>query len=175
MAEDDNDQLETFTDFSHLLSPLILRSLADLGFSRPTLVQRKAIPLALENRDVLARARTGSGKTAAYCIPIVQKLLNTKAVGAPCVMSPCIGFHSTSFLKEEPAVQDDSRRATRALILVPTRELAEQVIGHLRGLVKYCETDISSVNVAGGVTTQLQRSVFNTVPEISTMNAERAM
>ncbi|KAH9973539.1 P-loop containing nucleoside triphosphate hydrolase protein [Lactifluus volemus] len=146
MAEDDNDQLDTFTDFSHLLSPLILRSLADLGFSRPTLVQRKAIPLALENRDVLARARTGSGKTAAYCIPIVQKLLNTKA--------------------EEPVVQDDSRRATRALILVPTRELAEQVIGHLRGLVKYCETDISSVNVAGGVTTQLQRILLSDKPDI---------
>lgn len=88
MVEDDN-QLETFSDFAHLLSPLLLRSLADLGFSRPTLVQRKAIPLALENCDVLARARTGSGKTAAYCIPIIQKLLNTKAaVGALCVISP---------------------------------------------------------------------------------------
>lgn len=72
---------QTFAAFSHIISPLLLRALADLGFARPTLVQQKAIPLALENRDVLARARTGSGKTAAYCIPLVQKILNAKAVG----------------------------------------------------------------------------------------------
>ena len=83
MAEDEDEtKFETFASFSYLLSPLILRALADLGFSRPTLVQQKAIPLALENRDVLARARTGSGKTAAYSIPLVQKILNAKAVGA---------------------------------------------------------------------------------------------
>ena len=82
MAEDEDEtKFETFASFSYLLSPLILRALADLGFSRPTLVQQKAIPLALENRDVLARARTGSGKTAAYSIPLVQKILNAKAVG----------------------------------------------------------------------------------------------
>jgi superfamily II DNA/RNA helicase len=91
MAEDDN--LDTFAAFAHLLSPLILRALADLGFSRPTLVQKNAIPLALENRDILARARTGSGKTAAYGIPLVQKLLNAKKVGALCVL-PCIRFHT---------------------------------------------------------------------------------
>ena len=48
--------------------------------------------------------------------------------------------------------------------MVPTRELAEQVLGHLRGLVKYCETDISIVNVAGGVTAQLQRYDLSVVP-----------
>ena len=71
---------KTFSSFSNILSPLLLRALADMGFARPTLVQQKAIPLALENRDVLARARTGSGKTAAYCIPLVQKVLNAKGV-----------------------------------------------------------------------------------------------
>jgi superfamily II DNA/RNA helicase len=94
MAEDDNLKLKTFAAFAHILSPLILRSLADLGLSRPTLVQQKVIPLALENCDVLARARTGSGKTAAYCIPLVQKLLNAKTVGALCARLPCIGCHS---------------------------------------------------------------------------------
>ncbi|KAH9987765.1 P-loop containing nucleoside triphosphate hydrolase protein [Russula compacta] len=143
-AEEANN-FETFASFAYLLSPLILRALADLGFSRPTLVQQKAIPLALENRDVLARARTGSGKTAAYCIPLVQKLLNAKA---------------------DPALEDDSRQCTRALILVPTRELAEQALGHLRGLVKYCESDISLVNVAGGVTTQLQRVLLSDRPDV---------
>ncbi len=79
--EPEQAKLETFTSFAYLLSPLILRALADLGFSRPTRVQQQAIPLSLENRDVLARAPTGSGKTAAYCIPLIQKLLNAKAVG----------------------------------------------------------------------------------------------
>lgn len=76
------EQGATFALFSHLISPLILRALEDLGFSRPTLVQQKAIPFALENHDILARARTGSGKTAAYCIPLVQKILNAKAAAA---------------------------------------------------------------------------------------------
>jgi ATP-dependent RNA helicase DDX56/DBP9 len=75
------DVKSTFASFSHLLDDRLLRALADMGFARPTLVQSKAIPLALESRDILARARTGSGKTAAYCIPIVQKLLSMKDVG----------------------------------------------------------------------------------------------
>lgn len=58
----------------------MLRALADLSFAHPTLVQAKAIPLLLEGKDVLARARTGSGKTAAYCVPAVQKILDLKGV-----------------------------------------------------------------------------------------------
>jgi ATP-dependent RNA helicase DDX56/DBP9 len=70
----------SFSSFAHLLDSRILRALADQGFARPTLVQSKAIPLALEGRDILARARTGSGKTAAYCIPVVQKIISAKSV-----------------------------------------------------------------------------------------------
>lgn len=76
------DQKATFASFSHLLDARLLRALADLGFARPTLIQAKAIPLALESKDILARARTGSGKTAAYCVPVVQKILSAKSVGA---------------------------------------------------------------------------------------------
>lgn len=76
------DSKSTFSSFSHLLDARLLRALADLGFARPTLVQAKAIPLALDSRDILARARTGSGKTAAYAIPLVQKILGAKAVCA---------------------------------------------------------------------------------------------
>ncbi len=75
------DAKATFSAFSHLLDARLLRALADMGFARPTLVQTKAIPLALESKDILARAQTGSGKTAAYCIPIAQKILNAKTVG----------------------------------------------------------------------------------------------
>ena len=108
----------SFSDFANILDTRVLRALADLGFAKPTLVQSKAIPLALENKDILARARTGSGKTAAYCIPVVQKILNAKQ-------------------------QDDASSATRALILVPTRELSEQVSSHLRGILAYCADEVS--------------------------------
>ena len=70
----------TFASLSHLLDPRILRALADFKFLHPTLVQEKAIPLALEGKDILAKARTGSGKTGAYCIPTLQKVLSAKAV-----------------------------------------------------------------------------------------------
>ena len=56
-----------------------MKALADLQFAHPTLVQATAIPLLLEGKDVLARARTGSGKTGAYCVPIVQKVLDAKS------------------------------------------------------------------------------------------------
>lgn len=66
--------------FSTLLDARVLRALADQKFAHPTLVQATAIPLLLEGKDVLARARTGSGKTAAYLVPAVQKVLELKAV-----------------------------------------------------------------------------------------------
>jgi len=75
------DSTPTFASFSHLLDARLLRALADIGFDRPTLVQSKTIPLALESHDILARAHTGSGKTAAYGIPVAQKIINAKAVG----------------------------------------------------------------------------------------------
>ena len=86
----------SFGSFAHLLDARILRALADMGFAHPTLIQAKSIPLALENRDILARARTGSGKTAAYCVPLVQKILNAKlAVGAPPPVC-CISLRLTA-------------------------------------------------------------------------------
>lgn len=80
----------TFSAFSNILDARLLRALADMGFARPTLIQARAIPLALdEHRDILARARTGSGKTAAYCLPIIQKILLRKGKGKDkAVVSP---------------------------------------------------------------------------------------
>jgi ATP-dependent RNA helicase DDX56/DBP9 len=74
------DDKLNFASFAHVIDSRILRALADLGFARPTLVQSKAIPLALEGRDILARARTGSGKTVAYCMPVIQKIISAKSV-----------------------------------------------------------------------------------------------
>jgi len=59
---------------------ILCQAVADLGWSQPTLIQEKAIPLALEGKDLLARARTGSGKTAAYAVPVIQRILTSKQV-----------------------------------------------------------------------------------------------
>src|SRR3954454_10313800 len=90
---------EEFVPFSSLkLHPSLHKSIKELGFARPTPVQAEAIPPALEGRDVLACAQTGSGKTAAFLLPILQRLL------------------------------DKARGRTRALVLAPTRELAAQIL-----------------------------------------------
>jgi len=86
------------------LSPVLLQTVADEGYVEPTPVQERAIPFVLEGRDVLAAAQTGTGKTAAFTLPILDRL-------AP--------HANTSF---SPA-----RHPVRALVLVPTRELAIQV------------------------------------------------
>ncbi|GLB41874.1 putative atp-dependent rna helicase dbp9 [Lyophyllum shimeji] len=148
------DSKATFASFSHLLDARLLRALADAGFARPTLVQAKAIPLALESRDILARARTGSGKTAAYCVPVVQKILSAKS---------SLDLH------------DPSRQATRALILVPTRELSEQVSAYLRSLLAYCESDVTISNVSAGTTTHLQRALLSDKPDIVIATPSRAL
>ena len=91
--------------FSSLkLHPSLARGLKDLGFTRPTPIQAEAIPPALEGRDILACAMTGSGKTAAFLLPILHRL-----IGRP-------------------------RGTTRALVLTPTRELAAQILGDLNDL-----------------------------------------
>ncbi|KAJ6582054.1 P-loop containing nucleoside triphosphate hydrolase protein [Mycena capillaripes] len=144
------DSKATFASFSHILDTRILRALADTGFARPTLVQAKAIPLALESRDILARARTGSGKTAAYCVPVVQKILSAKSSA-------------------------DAEQATRALILVPTRELSEQVSTYLKGLLAYCEDEVAISNVAAGTTTHLQRTLLSDKPDIVIATPSRAL
>src|SRR5262245_59271760 len=86
------------------LDAALVRATRELGFTRPTPVQRDAIPPALMGRDVLACAMTGSGKTAAFLLPIMQRLLAKR------------------------------RGTTRALVLTPTRELAAQIDAHLTEL-----------------------------------------
>ncbi len=94
--------------FSDLgIDPALMRAIRELGFTRPTPVQKDAIPPAMEGRDVLACAMTGSGKTAAFLLPIMQRLLPKK------------------------------RGTTRALILTPTRELAAQIDQHLAELATH--------------------------------------
>ena len=84
------------------LRPDVVATLASLGYEEPTAIQREAVPLLLEGRDVLGQAATGTGKTAAFALPMLERIF------------------------EEPAERGRTR-AVRALVLVPTRELAMQV------------------------------------------------
>ncbi len=104
----------SFSDFD--LHPALQRAIADQGFTQPPPIQEKALPPGLAGRDVLACAMTGSGKTAAFVLPLLQRL------GA----SP-------------------NRGATRALILTPTRELAAQVEEHLRALGRHTRVRSATV------------------------------
>ena len=106
------------------LAPFLLRALAEQGYETPTAIQREAIPQVLEGHDLLAGAQTGTGKTAAFGLPVLQYLATTpQAVNGP--------------------------RKPRALILTPTRELATQVHDSLRGYGKYQR--IPSAVIYGGV------------------------
>ena len=80
-AEDVAGKEEELTFVSLGLDPRLLQGIAKQNFKTPTLVQSTAIPLALNGRDVLARAKTGSGKTAAYLLPILHSILKRKQVG----------------------------------------------------------------------------------------------
>ena len=97
------------------LHPDLLRGVQELGFKRPTPIQARAIPPGLEGKDVLACAMTGSGKSAAFLLPILQRLMGKK------------------------------RGATRALILTPTRELAAQIEAHLHDLAMHTPITGASV------------------------------
>ncbi len=102
------------------LAPELLRAVADAGYAQPTPVQREAIPLALAGRDLIGSAQTGTGKTAAFLLPILQRL-----------------------------ARNGKTQALRALILVPTRELAEQVLQSARTYGRHLQ--VSAAAVYGGV------------------------
>ncbi|BCS26634.1 ATP-dependent DNA/RNA helicase [Aspergillus puulaauensis] len=133
---------DTTEDFENLsLDPRLRQALVKEKFSKPTPVQAKAIPLALAGKDILARAKTGSGKTAAYVLPILQTILQKKAI-------------------------DPSLKATTGLILVPTRELAEQVQKVVTTFAAFCGKDVRSVNLTQKVSDAVQKSMLADYPDI---------
>jgi len=116
-----------FSDLN--LHPALLRAISLRGYSTPTPIQSAAIPLVLQGRDLIASAQTGSGKTAAFCLPILQHWSVEK------VIKP---------------------RKVHTLILVPTRELATQVGDTLHGLAAYLPKPLKLATVVGGVSINTQ-------------------
>ncbi|ADW74675.1 MULTISPECIES: ATP-dependent RNA helicase RhlE [Rahnella] len=106
------------------LSAEILRAVEEQGYREPTPIQRQAIPVVLEGRDLMASAQTGTGKTAGFTLPLLNMLSHTNA-------------------------QFKGRRPVRALILTPTRELAAQIGENVQAYSKYLT--LRSLVVFGGV------------------------
>lgn len=123
-----SDTNQTFKQLG--LSEQLLSTLETLNFTTPTSVQEQAIPLVLEGKDVLAGAQTGTGKTAAFGLPIIQRLLSNQDNVIP------------------------NPKLVRALVLVPTRELAQQVFDNI---TSYAEgTGLKIVVAYGGTSMKVQ-------------------
>uniref|UniRef100_A0AAQ5XDE0 RNA helicase n=1 Tax=Amphiprion ocellaris TaxID=80972 RepID=A0AAQ5XDE0_AMPOC len=99
-----------------------------------------AIPLALEGKDLLARARTGSGKTAAYAVPVIQRILTSK--------------------------QSVREQDVRALILVPSKELGQQVQTMIRQLTFFCSRDVRVTDISGKADLSAQRPILMEKPDV---------
>jgi len=108
-----NAKISNFDSFG--LRPELLRAVKDMGFHEATPVQSASIPAGLAGRDVLASAPTGSGKSAAFGLPLLQALI------------------------------DVPRGKTRALILAPTRELAAQICEHLQSLARHTKVKVAAI------------------------------
>src|SRR3954462_11736693 len=103
--------------FSKLsLAEPLSRAVADLGYESMTPIQAQAIPVVLQGRDVMGAAQTGTGKTAAFSLPLLQRML-----------------------VHENASPSPARHPVRALVLLPTRELADQVAQAIKAYAKYTQ------------------------------------
>jgi len=134
------------TGFASLgLLPSLMTTASDLGYEEPTPVQRETIPLMLAGRDLLAHASTGTGKTAAFALPMIQRLLE----------------------------DDADRRKVRGLVLVPTRELAMQVSEAIHKYAR--GTGIHVVPLYGGASMQQQIRSLERGADIAVVTPGRAL
>ncbi|KAF6797492.1 ATP-dependent RNA helicase dbp9 [Colletotrichum sojae] len=140
-AKTEQPAASTDLSFADLgLDTRLVRAVAAESFKEPTPVQQKAIPLALDGKDVVAKAPCGSGKTAAYVLPVLSSILKRKTT--------------------------DSSPATTALILVPTRELADQVLKAIEQFSAYCAKDINAIKLVDKISDAVQRSLLSNFPDV---------
>ncbi len=124
--------------FAELLSnPQLLRAITELGYLSATQVQEKAIPLAVQGKDLLVQSKTGSGKTAAFLLPSISRII-TEVSNNPL--------------------------STRILILTPTRELARQIVKNAQELLRF--TTIKVGMICGGEELKYQKALLRKNPEI---------
>lgn len=132
----------TVAAFSELsLAAPLQRAIAEMGYASMTPIQAQAIPVVLEGRDVMGAAQTGTGKTAAFSLPLLQRLL-----------------------KHENHSASPARHPVRALVLLPTRELADQVAQQVKQYAQY--TGLRSAVVFGGVDIKPQMAELRSGVEV---------
>jgi ATP-dependent RNA helicase RhlE len=135
-------EVPAITLFSSLgLAPVLERAVADSGYTTTTPIQAKAIPIVLAGRDVMGAAQTGTGKTAAFSLPLLHKML-----------------------KHENSSASPARHPVRALVLAPTRELADQVAKSIKTYSKH--TKLRAMVVFGGVDMKPQTLELKTGVEV---------
>lgn len=138
--ESDNDEKKTQNFHQMELDDRILKAIAKLGWFTPTLIQEKSIPLLLEGKDVLVRAKTGSGKTAAFAIPVIQKILNSKMSATEQLVS--------------------------ALVLAPSKELCQQIKGVFDDLTIKCQRIVRIVDLSSSSNAAAIKHMLSERPDI---------
>lgn len=132
------------------LDDRLLKAISQLSWSEPTPIQEKAIPLALDGKDILARARTGSGKTAAFCIPVIQKILTAKQTSS-------------------------TEQCVKALVLTPTKELCHQAYKNLMDLTSSCSREVKVLDISPQVPLPTQKPMLMEKPDIIVSTPTRAL
>ncbi|GAB2279589.1 DEAD-box ATP-dependent RNA helicase 16 [Dionaea muscipula] len=129
---------QSFEDLG--LNPRLLRALLKKGIHKPTPIQRVAIPLILQGKDVVARAKTGSGKTFAYLLPLLQKLFS----------------------------ESDSKKnlSLSSFVLVPTRELCQQVYVEIMSLIELCRVSLKVVQLTSAMSPSDLRTALSGPPDV---------
>ncbi|XP_017752951.1 PREDICTED: probable ATP-dependent RNA helicase DDX56 [Eufriesea mexicana] len=136
--EENETKLKNFHELE--LDDRILKAIAKLGWVEPTLIQEKAIPLMLDGKDILIRARTGSGKTAAFAIPLIQKILLKKRM--------------------------QNKQEIKGLIITPSKELCKQIHDVLISLTIKCSREIRIIDVSPQVDLIAQKPLLAEKPDI---------
>ncbi len=162
------------------LSPTLVAAVAALGYEEPTPVQRVTIPIILSGSDLLAQAATGTGKTAAFALPMLHRLLDPAADADPESdaeqTARDLAHKAAGIYKERPRLVGRKRKPsehTRSIVLVPTRELAMQVS---EAIHKYATgTDVTVVPLYGGASMDQQIRALERGAQIVVATPGRAL
>ncbi|KZC14956.1 PREDICTED: probable ATP-dependent RNA helicase DDX56 [Dufourea novaeangliae] len=136
--EENETKPKQFHEFE--LDDRILKAIAKLGWLEPTLIQENAIPLMLEGKDILIRARTGSGKTAAFAIPLIQKILLNK--------------------------RSQKKQEIKSLIIAPSKELCKQIHDVMISLTIKCSREVRTIDVSPQIDLSAQKALLAEKPDI---------
>ncbi|MDX4065221.1 DEAD/DEAH box helicase [Aliarcobacter skirrowii] len=135
-------------NFSKLnLNEKILKAISDLNYESLTPIQEKAIPIARKGRDIIGISQSGTGKSCAFILPILESILKDQELG--------------------------KNRVLRALIIAPTRELAKQIVKSIENYSKYM--DVKSVSILGGESKNLQAKKLSNGVDIAVATAGRLL